>query len=462
MLSMSIFPLWWSSFSETAGRRTIYILSFTLFIVFNIIAAVSTSIGFFIAMRILSGGAAAAVQAVGAGTVADIWEPKERGRAMGIFYLGPLCGPLLAPIIGGGLTKGFGWRSTQWFQVIYGGVTLLMVILCLPETLKTSKILVAAEQEAAAAVLPVAEKDVALRPGLSRMASHKSVELETRKWLSVLRRVLLDPFHIIAYLRFPAVALTVYYASMCFGKLISHASKQANSYPSFPTTSPHLPHVVKAWHSLVLIPWCTGCLYFINISVEVTFSKPPYNFGVIEIGALYIFNSMGYLIASLAGGPWVDAIMKREARKANRVDERGRLILRPEDRMRENAWTGALVVPIALLWYGWCTDKGVFWVAPMIANFFFGFGSMLIFGMATTMLTEFMPKKASNGVAVNNFCRNIFSFAGTFLAEPLINAIGNGWLFTILGIIAFLSLFVIVAMRRYCEKWRKDMDEHMT
>jgi len=207
MLSMSIFPLWWSSFSETAGRRTIYILSFTLFIVFNVIGAFSRSIGFFIAMRILSGGGAAAVQAVGAGTVADIWEPKERGRAMGIFYLGPLCGPLFAPIIGGGLTEAFGWRSTQWFQVIYGGVTLLLVFLCLPETLKTSRIIAAAEQEA----LSATEADA---PGVTHVASKKPVTFETKKWLAVLRKVLLDPFHIIAYLRFPAVALTVYYGTL--------------------------------------------------------------------------------------------------------------------------------------------------------------------------------------------------------------------------------------------------------
>lgn len=97
MLSMSIFPLWWSSFSETLGRRTIYLTSFFLFLIFNVLSAVSTSIGMFIVMRILSGGAAASVQAVGAGTIADIWEVKERGRAMGYFYLGPLCGPLLSP-----------------------------------------------------------------------------------------------------------------------------------------------------------------------------------------------------------------------------------------------------------------------------------------------------------------------------------------------------------------------------
>lgn len=43
-----------------------------------------------IAFRVLSGAAASSVQAVGAGTIADIWEVKQRGRAMGWFYLGPL------------------------------------------------------------------------------------------------------------------------------------------------------------------------------------------------------------------------------------------------------------------------------------------------------------------------------------------------------------------------------------
>jgi MFS family permease len=88
MLSLSIFPLWWSSFSETLGRRTIYIVSFTLFTIFSVIAAISTSISMLIVLRILGGGA-------GAGTIADIWEVRERGRAMGYFYLGPLLGKLV-------------------------------------------------------------------------------------------------------------------------------------------------------------------------------------------------------------------------------------------------------------------------------------------------------------------------------------------------------------------------------
>lgn len=92
ILSMGIFPLWWSSFSETFGRRTIYLVSFSIGILFNVLSAISTSITMLVIMRTLGGGAAASVQAVGAGTIADIWEVQERGKAMGIFYLGPLCG----------------------------------------------------------------------------------------------------------------------------------------------------------------------------------------------------------------------------------------------------------------------------------------------------------------------------------------------------------------------------------
>ena len=77
------------------------------------------------------------------------------------------------------------------------------------------------------------------------------------------------------------------------------------------------------------------------------------------------------------------------------------------------------------------------------------------------MLTEFMPKKASSGVAVNNFVRNILSCVGGIVAQPLIDAIGNGWLFTLLGLLATTSSVVIWAMRYYGPRWRKSMDEKM-
>lgn len=346
MLSMSVFPLWWSAFSEGAGRRTVYIVAFILYTIFNVAAAFSTNIGMFIAFRFLSGGSSASVQAVGAGTVADIWEVKERGRAMGIFYLGPLAGPLMAPIIGGALSQGLGWRSTQWFQVIYGGVLLCIIIFFLPETHHLVPAVAEAKQEAVAEVgdpEKASQLSAPSRPRLERVSTTRSVAVKTKKWALLSRRFLLDPLLITRYLRFPAVALTVYYAAMSF-----------------------------------------GCLYFLNIAVEKTFSGPPYSFDVIIVGLLYISNSLGYFITSLIGGPWVDRIMAREARKAGRYDRRGKPIYHPEDRMCENAYLGAILMPVSLLWFGWTANFGVYWFAPICANFFFGCGSMLIFVSQTS------------------------------------------------------------------------------
>lgn len=89
-------------------------------------------------------------------------------------------------------------------------------------------------------------------------------------------------------------------------------------------------------------------------------------------------------------------------------------------------------------------------------------GSMIIFGVATTMLTEFMPKKSSSGVALNNFIRNIFACVGGIVSAPLIDAIGNGWLFTAVGLISGITgLGIILSMRRWGEKWRREMDSKL-
>lgn len=315
MLSMSIFPLWWSSFSERLGRRTIYLTSFALFTLFSVLSAVANSIAMLVVMRLLAGGAAASVQAVGAGTIADIWEPRERGRAMGIFYLGPLCGPLFSPIVGGVLAETWDWRSTQWFLAIYGAVTSALLFLALPETLLIQKPQpVEPEQE---------PEEAPAERTLSRVSS-RQVVAKTTKWLKVFKLIFVDPLKIILYLRFPAVAATVVYASITFGSL-----------------------------------------YVLNISIQDSFSRQPYDLSMLIVGLLYIPPAVGYIFASIFGGRWMDAVMQREAKRVNRVDERGRLIYRPEDRMQENAWFGALLYPAALVCYGWTVEKGVHMAVPV-------------------------------------------------------------------------------------------------
>ncbi|KAI0971537.1 major facilitator superfamily domain-containing protein [Xylaria arbuscula] len=419
LVSMSVFPLWWSSFSETLGRRTIYLSSFALNAAFTAGSGRSQNIAQLIILRLFAGGAAASVQAVGAGTIADIWEPRERGRAMGIFYLGPLMGPLLAPIIGGALTARYGWRSTLYFLAVYGVLILGLILFGIPETLSRSL----QEQKIAAALSTSPDANNNDSTTLSRVSTRRSVVQARTKTIGLwAKRAFVDPLSIIKFLRFPAVALTVMYAAITFGSL-----------------------------------------YVLNICVQSAYAAPPYNFSPLIVGVLYIPSSLGYFIASLLGGPWLDRIMERSARKAGRYDARGRLIYYPEDRVRENAWISSTLYPGALLWFGWTIQTHQHWAVPSVANFFFGVGSMLVFSMATTMLTEFMPKRASSGVALNNFVRNILSATGTVVTRPLIDAIGFGWLATAVALLAWISgTIAIVLLTRNSQKWRKAMNEQMS
>jgi multidrug resistance protein len=332
---MSIFPLWWASFSEEFGRRTIYIACFSLFVVFSVLSAISTNISMLIVMRLLGGGCSASVHAVGAGTIADTWEVRERGRAMSMFYLGPLLGPLISPIIGGVLAEKFGWRSTMWFISAYGFFVLVLLFLLLPETLARKK---ADEPTIPTPARNITDSDGNPIPLNRRHPSTMAVSIHTKRLAIILKRFLLDPLSVLLMLRFPAVTLTALYAAITF-----------------------------------------GALFVLNISIQDAFTSSPYSFDVLIVGLLYLPPSLGYLMASLFGGRWIDRIMAREAEKAGRYDEKGRPIYLPEDRFKENAWIASTIYPCAMVLYGWTVTKGVHWIVPSVGNFVFGVGSMLVF-----------------------------------------------------------------------------------
>lgn len=300
-LSMAIIPLWWSVLSELYGRRPVYLASLLLFLVWNSVAAVSDSIAMFIVMRCLAGGASASVAAVGAGTIADLWEVERRGRAMGYFFLGPMLGPLVSPVLGGIITDRFGWRSTQWAAVIYGSLVWLLIMCLLPET--------SAKQ---------------LAP------TNNSDNEETRLQLSITAptlsvcQILMEPFYVTRYLRFPPLLMTSYYASVTF-----------------------------------------ATYYVLNITIQSVFSRQPYSFRASILGLMYVPGALGSIMASVLGGRWTDYIMRRQA-KASTTREASRDVpLRPMDRMRENAWLASSIYPAALLAYGWTTKEHVFWFVPV-------------------------------------------------------------------------------------------------
>lgn len=434
LLSLGIFPMWWSNFSEKHGRRSVYVVLFSWFFAFSVGCALAPSISSLIVLRLLAGVGASAVQACGAATVSDLYIQEERGTALGLFYLGPLLGPFLSPVMGGAVAQAWGWRATMWVMVIFCGVNVATIVFLLPETLRLEDSLAAVRQRLkeqmeqdssdgvpiekiattlsqSSSIRHQASRDETafdvVMPSLSRLTTNMSsysrrIELEMSQvepeviplsWSSIIYDYAVRPMHSVILLGYPPVTLAIYYSAICF----------------------------------------TG-VYFFNITITDVYSRPPYNFNSIIVGLMYIPNSVTYILASIYGGKWNDWLLRRYAKAHNGE-------LRPESRISWNVATAVIIYPPACLIFGWCLEYGEHWVTPLIGTALFGFASMLVIGVTVTYLIDVLPGKGATGVAMNNLVRQILAATATFITEPLIRALGPGVLFSIIaGIITFSSL----------------------
>lgn len=127
-------PLLWSPLSEIIGRRPVYIISLSLYAIFNIPCALSPNIGGLLVSRFLCGVFSSSGLSLAGGTIADIWSIEERGMAIAYFAAAPYCGPVLGPIVTGWINIGTGRLDLFfWVNLAFAGAMTIMIGL-VPET----------------------------------------------------------------------------------------------------------------------------------------------------------------------------------------------------------------------------------------------------------------------------------------------------------------------------------------
>lgn len=478
LLSLGVFPLWWSAFSERSGRRSVYLISFSMFVAFSIGTSLAPSISALIVLRVLQGGCSASVQAVGAGTIADLFTPQTRGTAMGYYYLGPLMGPFLAPILGGIVAQVWGWRATQWLLVIFSGCNCMLILFLLPETLRKSDNLGNIR-----AMLGL-DKQVTDSDEILDDITEDEIEEEIQRLATTLSRISTRSAHIniteeegpvmdpvMPTLSRLATNRTTYSRKVAQEMIEEGLRREATQCTAVPEKSDRFSHfkseayemTIRPLHSLVLLKHppvalvisysaiCFAVIYFFNMAISYEFAREPYAFKSIIVGLLYIPNSITYLIASLIGGKWNDHLLSKYAKSHNGE-------LAPESRISWNIVTAVILFPPACLIFGWTLKYGEFWFIPLIGTALFGFASMLVIGATVTYLVDTLPGKGATGVALNNLIRQILAAAATFVVEPILRAIGPGILFSILMGIMTVASVTLLVLKRKGEYFRENYD----
>lgn len=118
VLGLALGPLVLAPLSEVYGRWICYAFCNVLYTIFTVACAVSTNMSMLIVFRFMAGCMGSAPLAIGGGTIADLFPVSQRGKALSLYTLGPVCGPAIGPIAGGFLSEAKGWRWIFWVLTI--------------------------------------------------------------------------------------------------------------------------------------------------------------------------------------------------------------------------------------------------------------------------------------------------------------------------------------------------------
>ncbi|RDW69931.1 hypothetical protein BP5796_08328 [Coleophoma crateriformis] len=123
-------PLLTAPLSEIYGRRIIYWTTLPLLLINLAIATACNNLAILIVFRFLAGLGGSGSLAVGAGSIADLWDGPKRGKAMIFYILAPFLGPALGPLVGAYIVYDFdnNWKYSQWVLFIIAAPVAIAVI----------------------------------------------------------------------------------------------------------------------------------------------------------------------------------------------------------------------------------------------------------------------------------------------------------------------------------------------
>ncbi|KAG1815121.1 MFS general substrate transporter [Suillus subaureus] len=428
-------PFIWSAISEIKGRKFAYLLSITLFILGSAIVAVSRTIGLVIGMRIVQAVGSSAVFAIGAATLADIYEPHQRGTMMGVYYSAPLLGPSLGPIFGGALTQALSWRAVFWFLVVWGGMIFLAFIFLFKDTFRKERS--ATYQNALNSRLQKQQSSKAKDE--SRIISKSEVSGEnqtTSKDIEAQQTIL------------PAPAI----------KDVKLSMADVNPFPAYFS-------IVSRKNNLFILI-VSGLTFAFSFSIMYTCARTLsmyYNYDALKTGLVLLAYGVGCVVGSMLGGRWSDLTLA-QLKAANGG------VSFPEMRL-ESTKIAMLWSPLSVIGYAWVCQERANIAAVCVMLFLTGFLPMYVHSvlycilLSSTIdgstqarwhtLSTQTRGHSSMAVATNSSFRGLFAFIAAEVAVPLQDTIGDGGLYTLwAGLMVVVECMILLVLYKG-RSWRE-------
>ena len=135
LFAFGLMFLFHGALSDSFGRKPVILTALAIFTIGSVGAALAANVQALIAWRAVQGLSVGAGMVVGRAMIRDLFGPEDAQRLMSLVTLFFGLAPAIAPVIGGWLFLGLGWRSIFWFLAAMGLVLAVGGARWLPETL---------------------------------------------------------------------------------------------------------------------------------------------------------------------------------------------------------------------------------------------------------------------------------------------------------------------------------------
>lgn len=359
--------------------------------------------------------------AIASGVVADCITSAERGSYIGFMSVGTALGPSLSPILGGVLAQYLGWHSIFWFLTIFGAVAFVLFLVFFPETCR---------KVVGDGSVPPPTWNQSLISYLNERKLLKSGQ-NSLEYYSAERDALARDRHV-----------------------------------HFPNPLGTLRIIFEKEAALILIYASVVYAGFYALSTTVsTQFRLIYGYDDVVLGLMFIPISAGGILATITNGKWdpVDGNYRRYAKKLGMPLKKNRqqdLTNFPIERARIEVILPLLYAScVLILIYGWILHERVSVAGPLIILFFLGFTVTGLFKVLTILIVDIAPGKAATATAAFNLTRCWMGAGMTAVVNPMIDAMGTGWTFTLISLVWVGLTPMLWAVVRWGPKWRKERQE---
>lgn len=120
LVTVSSLLLTFGRLSDIKGRRTVYVMGFSIFVVGSLLCAQAPLPLFLIVSRAVQGLGAAMLMACSPAMIVDAFPARERGRALGLIGAVVAAGLTTGPVVGGLLLEYLSWRFVFYINIPIG------------------------------------------------------------------------------------------------------------------------------------------------------------------------------------------------------------------------------------------------------------------------------------------------------------------------------------------------------